>query len=106
MRRRFELEHHPESDGALRATLSGELDLATVDELRDYLLEAAALGKALRLDLTELEFIDSTGLQLLLTAAADACRDGWDFTITKPSARFQRLVEVAGVADRLPIESE
>jgi hypothetical protein len=30
------------------------------------------------------DFIDSTGPHVLLTAAADASRDGWDFTITRP----------------------
>src|SRR5690349_3663415 len=49
--------------------LAGELDLAGVDAARERLAEAIAAGPArVVIDLSELTFIDSTGISFLLSA--------------------------------------
>ena len=55
--------------GALRILVSGELTLATVEELRGAIEEAEqSQGDAIVVDLTDLRFLDSTGLSVLLGA--------------------------------------
>ncbi|MGA8112050.1 MAG: STAS domain-containing protein, partial [Actinocatenispora sp.] len=56
-----------ECEGALVASLRGELDVASVDETRGRIMEMIDAGwRRLVVDLSELEFCDSTGLGLLV----------------------------------------
>ena len=67
--------------GSLRLSLVGELDLASAPELEDRLALLRATNCPTRLDLSKLEFIDSTGLHVLIRAVGDARRSGWSFQI-------------------------
>jgi anti-anti-sigma factor len=80
----------------------GELDLATVDELRDEIDALAARGfQRIVVDLRALDFMDSTGLRLMLqqcnrTDATVALIDGaapvsaiFDVTRTRAHLRFE-----------------
>jgi anti-anti-sigma factor len=55
-------------DGAVVISLGGELDLAGADDLARCLRDAEATAGRLVIDLSDLFFIDSTGLQALLGA--------------------------------------
>ena len=48
------------------------------------------------------EFLDSTGLQTLLTAHAQAQHDNWELTIIPGPPAVQRLFEISCTIDRLP----
>jgi anti-anti-sigma factor len=82
--------------------LRGELDLATIDGVRARLDALQAERRAVVLDLNELSFMDSTGIRLVLQAAQDAERTGWDFSITRGSRAVRRVFAAAGIEDRLP----
>jgi anti-sigma B factor antagonist len=92
--------------GIDRLTLVGELDLATVPVLArafdDLFGDDAA--QMIVVDLTELEFMDSTGIHLLLKMAA-ACEDGDRLRVVNGSRAVVRVLDVSGVRDRLPIIS-
>ena len=49
--------------------LSGELDLSTVGQLNEALAPMVSAGRAVILDLSELEFMDSSALQAIYEAA-------------------------------------
>jgi anti-anti-sigma factor len=87
---------------ALVVTPSGELDLATVDDLDAVIADAIDDAQHLVLDLSELEFIDTSGLRCILSQQAESERRGRRFTLVAGSPEIQRLFDVAGVADRLP----
>ena len=70
-----------ERDGQVRLSLLGELDRASTRVLEDRLTSLRAKKRSVRLDLSKLEFIDSTGLQLLIRAMGDARMDGWELQI-------------------------
>jgi anti-sigma B factor antagonist len=55
---------------------AGEVDLLTASRLGDALESAQAGGGAVLLDLRDVEFMDSTGLRLLLQARERAQRSG------------------------------
>jgi anti-anti-sigma factor len=63
-------------DGHTRLALNGELDLATAPALRDRLDQSRAHGRDVRLDLSKLEFVDSSGMNVLVQAIDDAGREG------------------------------
>jgi anti-anti-sigma factor len=59
-------------------------------------------GHSVTIDLSAVEFIDSTGLRLLLEAQADANHDGWDVAF-EPNLPEQvsRLLDLTGVRGSL-----
>jgi anti-anti-sigma factor len=100
----FGIEEHTEPGGRRRLRITGELDLATCSELAARLAAAAERREQVLLDIHDLEFMDSTGLRLLLEAAGEAARDGWNLTITRPPhGAVLRLLELTGTLDVLPV---
>ena len=90
-----------DDDEALIVRVKGELDLATsplLDE-RLKLAEAADAAKLL-VDVDQVEFMDSTGLHVLLEHVL--LGNGTRYSVTRGSPQVRQLFEVAGVADRLP----
>jgi len=63
-----------ESDCRIR--LEGQITIASAAELKNLLVNWAATGKDLALDLTRAEEIDISTLQLLWSAAREAARTG------------------------------
>ena len=84
--------------------LSGELDLASAP-LLERELERAGLEEVpmLVFDLDGLEFLDSTGLQVLLSTHRRVTERGQQFAITRGSPQVQRLLDITRVAERLTI---
>jgi anti-sigma B factor antagonist len=60
-------------------------------------------GKLVVVDLRELEFIDSTGLGVLVRAYVRSGEDGYRFGLVRGSGQVQRLLGLTGLADQLPI---
>lgn len=79
--------------------LQGELDVAGAPVLLEYLqLTNAGLPEDICLDLSGLDFVDSTGLSLLVTMHKRARADGTRFTICAPSQPFLKLLKLTGLA--------
>ena len=80
----------------------GEVDVGTVDPIRQQIVEMRAAGaRRVVLDLREASFLDSTGVHLVLEADADARADGWDFALIEGPAGVQRPLEVLGLREHL-----
>ena len=91
-------------DGATVIALSGELDLASAPALEEELARAAASDSGLViLDLRELEFMDSTGLGMLVTTNKRAQESGRRFALVKGGPQVQRLLNLTGVGERLTL---
>ena len=85
-------------------SLCGELDLANAGTA-ETALEAAlgADGAQVIVDMSELEFIDSTGIALLVAAIGkdgDAARVRF---VPSASPAVTRVLELTGLAERLPL---
>ncbi|MEP6954195.1 MAG: STAS domain-containing protein [Solirubrobacteraceae bacterium] len=89
-----------ERDGVVR--VRGELDVATASSLEKLLLRERERGEVVELDLSELGFMDSTGLRVLLRARQAAERGGWEVVLTAASPPVQRLFTLSGVRAALP----
>ena len=83
--------------------LHGELDLVSVEEVSARLDELRAAGEPVLLDLDSLDFMDSSGLRMLLNAAEASDATGWPFSLTHGPEQVQRLFASTLVTDRLPI---
>jgi anti-anti-sigma factor len=83
----------------------GELDLSTGPRAEDEVRRAEAEGpETLILDLREVTFFDSTGLQLVLDADVRAREEGRTLIVIPGDGEPRRILELAEVADRLNLE--
>ncbi|MCW2998963.1 MAG: hypothetical protein JWN65_2512 [Solirubrobacterales bacterium] len=81
-------------------TLSGDLDLSNAAKLERVLREAADSHAAeIVVDLSHLQFIDSTGVQLLILADRGAQASGRRFSLLRGTDMVQRVFEVCGLAE-------
>lgn len=101
----FRCEVHP-ARAAVQVRPVGELDLATVPIVDAELAELWAVGfSSLVLDLREVCFLDSTGVQLLFSWTAACEADGIAFGVIPGPPVVQRVIELAGLSDRVPFTS-
>jgi anti-sigma B factor antagonist len=90
-------------DGAVVVRLGGELDLYNAPKVREALLEAAKQGpQRLVLDLSEVEFIDSTALGALIEARA-SLPDRRGLLLAAPGLETRRALQVSGLDRHLPV---
>lgn len=80
----------------------GEIDAHTAPTLAAA-IEAGA--PTVRLDMSGVEFVDSSGLRVLIDSHQRLQHDGGSLTIVSPSPSVQRLFEISGVLDYLIVES-
>ena len=87
-----------ESDYEVR--LLGELDLGTAPQLRDELARLTAGGARLvTVDMSELAFIDSTGLSVLITALKRLRQQGGDMALRSPNPGTRKVLEITGLTE-------
>jgi anti-anti-sigma factor len=93
----FRLEERFDRDGSLRLMLIGELDVAVIEHLSTRLRELRKGDYPVRLDLSELRFIDSSGIQEIIREVSDARRDGWELDVDgSMTDQVARTVELVG----------
>lgn len=101
---RLQIEPVPDDPSTL--ALIGELDPHTAPLLATALTERINEGAdVLRLDVARLDFIDSSGLRVLVEAHRTLGAEPGSLCLTAVSATFLRLLEVTGLDQRLTIES-
>jgi anti-sigma B factor antagonist len=106
-RSHFEMAESFDETGVLCLSLIGELDLAVADDLAVRLQQLQEQGLEVRLDLTQLEFIDSTGLRELMCAIDSSRRDGSRLTVgTEMTRAVRRVVDLVGVGPYFRPEGE
>lgn len=92
------------ADATAVITVSGELDLASSPALEEELERVAQSDAQLVVvDLRHLEFMDSTGLSVLVRAHQRAEENGRRLGLVNGSQQVQRLLTLTGVADRLTL---
>ena len=83
-------------------TLSGELDIAGAGSLENTVAAITAEGPVrLIFDLSGLQFIDSAGIAVLVSATKNVDA----VTLRNPTVIVRRVLELTGLSEVLPIES-
>jgi anti-anti-sigma factor len=100
----FDVRLEERADTAV-VLISGACDVSCHEQLRKRLLEAEAGGAArIVLDLTELGFIDSIGLRVVISAWNRVRQAGNVFSVALPeSGQVRRVFEVTGVDRIVPV---
>jgi anti-sigma B factor antagonist len=100
----FAVEAVEEAGGVQTLRPAGELDIGTAHKLERALLEGREPGDRVVLDLADLEFIDSTGLRVIVHAVNAAERGRWELTLRHGRRAVRRVFEISGVLGALPFE--
>jgi anti-sigma B factor antagonist len=86
-------------------SITGELDLGTVSVLAESVGRVAKGVETLTLDLSELSFMDSTGLRLLIELDQQARKEAWNLSLIRPRHETAAAVlEATGADKALPFE--
>jgi anti-anti-sigma factor len=84
--------------------LRGELDMSGTDRLQLAIEQAEEPPTGLLvLDLSQLDFIDSTGLEVVLRAARRAHDSGRRLIVARPSRYVRRLLELTAIDQSLDV---
>lgn len=93
-----------EREGSHTLALEGELDIASAPMLEATIEEICARRpRELIIDMTGVEFVDSSGLNAILRGKALCEERGCDFCLSPAQRPVARVFEVTRLIDRLPL---
>jgi anti-sigma B factor antagonist len=85
-------------NGTVVIRLSGELDMVSVENVRPVIEQApAGENEGLVFDVSELEFMDSSGIALLISVT----RKVRTVEVRNPTAIVRRIIELTGLTEIL-----
>lgn len=100
----LELESRESTDG-VSVVVRGEVDMATAPQLREALTALLDDGATrLVLDCRGLEFLDSSGIGVLIAVRKRLGDDG-SLTLDAPPAHVRKVLELTGVSEHVTITS-
>ncbi len=82
----------------------GELEIDNASLLREEVEKLVGETERLTLDLSNVGYLDTTGLATIVWAHSEAKLNGWTFKIRKPSDRVRFLIVRTGLDRVLPFE--
>lgn len=96
-----------DTDSVLAVKVNGEIDAYTAPQLREKLFPLSEKeGVKMVVDLSEVNYMDSTGLGVFVGVFKNVRAHNGEFKIVGLSERLQRLFEITGLADIIDINSQ
>jgi anti-anti-sigma factor len=107
-RAHLDIQDAMRTDSEVVIVLSGELDMSTIPAVSQHVdTQLRPTVSALTLDLSDIAFMDSSGLRLLIELNDRAQREAWRLTLIGPRNPAAALVlEITGADTALPFERE
>jgi anti-sigma B factor antagonist len=98
------LEIVDQARGTAATRLSGDLDIVTSDDIKRDLTALVDSGHvALALDLSDVGFVDSSGLGVLVAVHRHAESQGGSFVVQSVPPQVQRLFDITRLGDLLTV---
>ena len=88
---------------AVVVSISGELDVVSKQQFEDCLSEAAEQSDRVVLDLSQVDFMDTTALAVIVGHWRRLVAAGGAFLIAGARYRYVKALWITGLADRLPM---
>ena len=96
-----------DADDATIVSLAGEIDISSAGALREVLVLPEVLQAPwVRLDLTKVEFLDSPGIGMIVSACKRVRALGGAFSVTCGEGKVRHILEVAGLLEYLHVEDQ
>ena len=103
----FSIEQSAGGDGRCKLAIAGELDISSSSQVEDEVNRALADGAtSVEIHLSDVSFIDSTGLRTFLQLNQRAESDGWRLRLASLSEPVTTLLEVTGLGEELSITDD
>jgi anti-sigma B factor antagonist len=93
----FELTERTLEPGCREIQIEGELDLSVADRLEEALARAGQEHEQILIGLEHCEFIDSTGIAVIVHAHAQLAERGRRLTVYGASSQVHRVLAVTGL---------
>lgn len=95
-----------ENAGCLVVALEGEIDLEQAGTVRRALLDALKKGRNVLVDLSQVTYIDSSGIASLVEGLQVARKAKIDLALVSVSQRVRRVLELARLDKVFPIHAD
>ncbi len=93
------------SPGLYVVALVGEMDIANSSEFTSRIAALGATGAdRVVVDLSALSFLDSSGINALVSAAKALEADGGEVTLAAPSAHIRQVFDIVNLSEVVAIE--
>ncbi|GGS78542.1 MULTISPECIES: STAS domain-containing protein [Streptomyces] len=89
-------------DDVCVVTLAGEVDLDGSAQLRDVLLSGLEGSRGAVVDLADVAFMDSSGINVFIAAHQAATADGGWLRLAAPRQAVRRVIQLVGVDVLIP----
>ena len=93
------------TDEATVIHVRGEIDMATAGRLRDAIEPHMGPAQTIILDLSGVEFMDSSSLHVLVQARGRLTENGGSLVLRNPSSAAHRVLTAAGASDLLETDA-
>lgn len=94
-------------DNIIYLTLSGEVDVYTASNLKETLIPLTEIkGKELIVDLSNVQYIDSTGLGIFIGALKSTHNFGSSIKLVGLTDRVRRLFKITGLDEVIDIAED
>jgi anti-sigma B factor antagonist len=88
---------------AVIVSAHGELDITSSQRFDDRLSEATAASDQVIFDMSEVDFMDTTALAVIVTHWRRQVEEGGVFLLAGARYRYTKALWITGLADRLPM---
>ncbi len=86
---------------AVTATVTGEIDAATAGDLETTLVSALPGATSIGVDMSAVDFMDSSGLRAMVVAMYAADEAGVPLRIVATNPTVDRLLSITGLTEKL-----
>lgn len=99
--------HFDQDNDLWQINVSGEIDIYTAGKLKEKLVQILNQdNKSIKINCENLEYIDSTGLGVLIGALKRLKQDDKNIFIVKPRENIQKLLNITGLNKIFIVEGE
>jgi anti-anti-sigma factor len=95
-----------ERNGVTLVHLAGRLDIAGASAIDLRFSALSGSRRALIVDLSNVSFLASMGIRLLLTGAKTVSAKGGRMVLLKPDAEVEKVLATAGIDTLIPIHAD
>ncbi len=91
--------------GQVRVVVTGEVDLSWSSEIRDQILRALKENMPVKVDLSAVSYIDSSGIAALVEGLQQARKSGIPFVLQRPSPAVLSVLNLARLDQVFEVEN-
>jgi anti-anti-sigma factor len=99
----MKMQVEPVASGVVKVILEGRLDITGAGVIDLQFNAIAGSHRGVVVDLASVSFLASIGIRTLLLGAKAVQRRGGAFVLLNPAVEVERVLEVTGVTDLMPI---